>query len=112
MTEIPLLTMTNPQRLPAIAEIHVLWITAGLGCDGRRNMRDLRRHPRHGRQPNRMHGPTGLSGLAMEVENGNPDCLRARLPGSARQLHGNAALSAASSGRLSSNDSPRRNVAT
>src|SRR6478672_10436061 len=34
MTQITLPTMTNPQRPPAIAEIHVLWITAGLGCDG------------------------------------------------------------------------------
>ena len=34
MTEIALPTINNPQRPPAIAEMHVLWITAGLGCDG------------------------------------------------------------------------------
>src|SRR5207248_5834094 len=34
MTEIALPMMANPQRPPAIAEMHVLWITAGLGCDG------------------------------------------------------------------------------
>lgn len=34
MTQLVQLTMPNPQRPPAIEELHVLWITAGLGCDG------------------------------------------------------------------------------
>ncbi len=34
MTQLVQLTLRNPQRPPAIEELHVLWITAGLGCDG------------------------------------------------------------------------------
>src|SRR6187399_2148018 len=34
MSQIALPVSLHPQRPPAIEEIHVLWITAGLGCDG------------------------------------------------------------------------------
>jgi hydrogenase small subunit len=34
VTTLDLPTLNNPQQPPAIADIHVLWITAGLGCDG------------------------------------------------------------------------------
>ena len=39
------------------------------------NLRDLRRHPRHGRQSNRLHGPARLSRLAMEIQGRtSPSC--------------------------------------
>ena len=34
MSEVPVPHGRKTQRAPAIPEIHVLWITAGLGCDG------------------------------------------------------------------------------
>src|SRR5438477_2723772 len=34
MDESPVPYGRKTQRAPAIAEIHILWITAGLGCDG------------------------------------------------------------------------------
>ena len=66
----------------------------GAGRRRVRHLRDLRRHPRHGGQPDRLHGPGRLPGLAVEVEGGPADRQRARLPGAARQLHGDPALPA------------------
>src|SRR5471032_2901569 len=34
MTQLASPSLANPQRPPAMEELHVLWITAGLGCDG------------------------------------------------------------------------------
>ena len=50
----------------------------GVGGRGRRDLLGLRRHPRHGRQPDRLHGPARLPGLGVEIEGGHPDRLRAR----------------------------------
>ncbi len=63
---------------------------AGLGGGRRRHLRHLRRHSRHGRQPDRLHGFARLPGLEMAVQGGPAHRLRARLPGAAGQLHGNA----------------------
>ena len=63
-------------------------------CRGGGHVRDLRRHPRDGRQSDGLHGPGRLPGLEMEIEGGRPDRQRAGLPGAARQLHGDAALPA------------------
>ena len=71
------------------------------------NVRDLRRHSRDGRQPDRMHGAGRLPGLALEVEGRTADRQRAGLSGSARQLHGDAALPALSGGRAGAHDSAR-----
>ena len=62
----------------------------GAGRRGDRHLRDLRRHPRDGGQPHRLHGPGRLPGLELEVEGGPADRQRPRLPGAARQLHGDA----------------------
>src|SRR5438132_222753 len=34
MTQLASPPLGNPQRPPAMEELHMLWITAGLGCDG------------------------------------------------------------------------------
>ena len=60
----------------------------------RRHLRHLRRHPRHGGQPDRRDGPARLPRLELEVEGRHADRVRARLPGAARQLHGDPALPA------------------
>ena len=49
-----------------------------LGRGGDRHLRHLRRHPRHGGQPDRLHGPGRLPGLGLEVEGRHPDRQRAR----------------------------------
>ena len=51
----------------------------------RRHLRLLRRHPRHGRQPDRGHGRARLPGLGLEVQGGHPDRVRARVPDPPRQ---------------------------
>ena len=38
-----------------------------LGGGGRRNLRHVRRHSRHGGQSDRRHGAAGLSGLGLEI---------------------------------------------
>ena len=48
-----------------------------------RHVHHIRRHPRHGGQPDRMHGPGRLPRLGMEVEGRRPDRQCARLSGSA-----------------------------
>ena len=44
------------------------------------HLRDLRRHPRDGGQPDRRHGRARLPGLGLEEQGRHPDRLRARLP--------------------------------
>ncbi len=46
----------------------------------RRHLRDLRRHPRDGGQPDRRDGRARLPRLGLEVQGRHPDRLRARLP--------------------------------
>lgn len=70
-----------------------------------RHLRDLRRHSCHGRQSDRLHGPGGLPRLALDVQGRPPDRECARLSGAARQLHGDCALPALSSGRTGAHDS-------
>ena len=48
--------------------------------------------------PDRLHGPGGLSWLGLEIEGRHPDRQRAGLSGPARQFHGGAALPAESGG--------------
>ena len=55
-----------------------------------RNLRHLRRHSRHGRQSDRVHGAGGLSGMGLDVEGRPADRQCSRMPGAARQLHGDA----------------------
>ena len=71
----------------------------GLRRRGDRHLRHLRRHPRHGRQSDRLHGPGRLPGLEMEIEGRAADHQRARLPRAARQFHGNRDAPAVSRGR-------------
>ena len=77
----------------------------GPGGDDCRHVRRLRRHPCHGRKPDRLHGVGRLSGLELEIEGRAADHQRSRLPGPARQLHGNAAVSAVSGGGPGPDDS-------
>ena len=62
----------------------------GLGGRRRRHLRDLRRHPRHGRQPDRLHGPGRLPGLGLALEGRRAHRQRAGLPGAAGQHDGDA----------------------
>ena len=59
----------------------------GLGGRRGRDLRDVRRHPCDGRQPDRVHGCARLPRLGLEVEGRHPDRLRARLPDPAGQHH-------------------------
>ena len=56
----------------------------GAGRARRRHVRDLRRHPRHGRQPDRRDGRARLPRLGLEVEGRHPDRVRARAARSTR----------------------------
>ena len=49
------------------------------------DLRLLRGHPRHGRQPDRRDGSARLPGLGLAVQGRNPDRLRARVPDPPRQ---------------------------
>ena len=64
----------------------------GLGGGRGRDVRDLRRHPRHGRQPDRRHGPGRLPGLELAVDGRRADRQRAGLPRPARQHDGDPAV--------------------
>ena len=83
----------------------------GAGGRGDRHLRDLRRHPRHGGKPHRLHGPGRLSRLGLEIEGRPADRQRARLPGAARQLHGDAALPALPGRRAGADDPAGRPAA-
>ena len=62
-------------------------------------------------QSHRLHGAGRLPGLELEIQGRAADRQRARLSGAARQLHGNAALSALSGGRPGADDSAGRPAA-
>jgi hypothetical protein len=78
----------------------------GLGRRGHRDVRDLRRHPRDGRQPHRLHGPGRLPGLGLPLGGRPADRQRTRLSGSAGQLHGDAHLVAIPGGGPRAGDPP------
>ena len=63
-----------------------------MGSCGRRDLRDLWRNSRNGRESYWLHGPSRLPGLAMALEGRHPDRLHSWMPSPTRQLHGNAAL--------------------
>src|SRR5262245_25587928 len=81
---------------------------------GRRDwhMRDVRWHPRNGWEPNWLHGTRRLPRLAIPICRRLADRERTRLPGPARQLHGNVDVAAVSGGGLVANDSARRATAS
>ena len=83
----------------------------GAGGHRLRHLRDLWRHPRHGRQSDRVHGAGRLSGMGLEVEGRPADRQCSRLPGAAGQLHGDGALPALSGRRSGADDSARRSAA-
>ncbi|CAK7283413.1 hypothetical protein SGPA1_21388 [Streptomyces misionensis JCM 4497] len=74
----------------------------GLGGGGRGHLCHVRRHPRHGRQPYRLHGPRGLPGLGVQGPLGAAGGQRARLPHPAGELHGDPGVGAPARGRLRS----------
>ena len=87
-----------------------------LGAQGDRDrrrgyLRDVRRHPRDGRQPDRSHGCARLSGLGLEEQGRHPDRLRARLPDPSGQPLRDADLSAVHGHRPGPDDSARRRAA-
>src|SRR5882672_3995473 len=84
---------------------------ARLGRGRRGHVRHLRRHPRHGGQPHRLHGTARLSRLALALESRRPHRVRAGLPGAARQLHGDAALPPLPVRRAVPDDPARRGAA-
>jgi hydrogenase small subunit len=51
------------------------------------------RHSCDGGQSDRVHGPSRLPRLAMEIEGGDSNCVRAGVSGAAGQFYGDAALS-------------------
>ena len=83
----------------------------GLGRRRHRHVRDLRRHPRDGRQPDRLHGPGRLPGLGLPLGRRPADRQRPRLPGPARQLHGDADLAALPGRGAGAGDPARRAAA-
>ena len=83
----------------------------GVGRRRDRDLRDLRRHPRDGRQPDRLHGPGRLPGLGLPLGRRAADRQRARLPGAARELHGDAHLAALPGRRAGARDPARRPAA-
>ena len=80
----------------------------GVGRRRDRHLRHLRRHPRDGRQPDRLHGPRRLPGLGLPLGRRPADRQRPRLPGAAGQLHGDADLAALPGGRPRPRDPARR----
>ena len=83
----------------------------GLGRRRDRHLRDLRRHPRDGRQPDGLHGPRRLPRLGLPLRRRPADRQRPRLPGPARELHGDARLAALPGGRPGAGDPARRPAA-
>ncbi len=84
---------------------------ARLGGRGDRHLRHLRRHPRDVGEPDRRDGPARLPRLGLQVDGGNPDRLRPRLPGATRQLHGDGAVPALSGVGHGAADPARRGAA-
>ena len=80
----------------------------GVGRRRDRHLRDLRRHPRDGRQPDRLHGPGRLPRLGLPLGRRPADRQRPRLPGAAGELHGDAHLAALPGGRAGADDPARR----
>ena len=80
----------------------------GVGRDRHRHLRDLRRHPRDGGQPDRLHGPGRLPGLGLPLGRRAADRQRPRLPGAAGELHGDADLAALPGRRARAGDPARR----
>ena len=76
----------------------------GLGCRRRRDLCDLRRHPRHGRQPDRRHGPGRLPRLELAVDGRRADRQRPGLPRPARQHDGDPAVPALPGGGPGADD--------
>ena len=79
----------------------------GLGRGGGRHLRHLRRHPRHGRQPDRLHGPGRLPRLGLAIDGGRADRQRAGLSGPAGQHDRDAALPPLPGGRPGADDPAR-----
>ncbi len=73
-----------------------------------RNLRDLRRYPRDGGQPDRSHGCARLSRMGLEEQGRHSDRLCARLPGPSGQPGRDADLSAVHGHRAGADDSARR----
>ena len=78
------------------------------GGGGCRHLRHLRRHSRDEGQSDRLHGTAGFSRRELEIESRAADCKCSRLPGAARQFHGDLALSAAPARRPRADDPDRR----
>ena len=78
---------------------------------GRRHVRHLRRHPRHGRQPDRRHGRARLPRLGLEVEGRPAHRVRAGLPGPPGQHVRDHPLPAVPGHRPGADDPARRGVA-
>ena len=91
-------------------EMHRLDWPPKLGNTGRGDLRDLWRHRYDRRQSDRLYGAGRLPRLAMEIQVGNSDCLRARMSGSTGQFYGDFALSAATSGWQRANDPSGRTL--
>ena len=83
----------------------------GVGRRRRRDVRDVRRHPRDGGQPDGCHGSAGLPRLGVALEGRDPDRLHPRLPRPARQLHRDLALPPVPGGRAGADDPARRGAA-
>ena len=80
----------------------------GLGGSRSRNVRDVRRHPRDGRQSDRRDGDPRLSRLGLEIERGRSDRVRSGLPDATRQSFGDDPLPALAGGGTRADDSARR----
>src|SRR4026208_2181824 len=72
--------MTTSEWLDRLAPKATAIVAARTCATPGRPLPPVRRHPCHGRQPDRCHGSTRLSRLGLEVEGRHPDCVRARLP--------------------------------
>src|SRR5690606_37606600 len=81
---------------------------AGLGGRRGRDVRDVRRHPRDGGQPDRVHGPRRLPRRGLPVGGRSADRQRAGLPRPAGELHGDAHMGALPRGGLGAPAAARR----
>ena len=81
---------------------------AGRRGAGAGNLRRLRRHSGHARQPDRRDGAARLPGPRWTIAARAPDRQPARLPGAARQHHRDAVAPGAAPGRRRADDRARR----